>query len=220
MASQLARKLSDGVTAKLDYDYSCNRGHSFGEYHMHASINEIVSSNIDPRILVPHANFPHPALNVSRPAGSGRKREVDFHIKPRTENTSSTSIEAKWAGSSHATARTVLLDLCRLSLIKSHDRTTECLFVLAGKTALIAKLLGEWPLAPQSPQGSRILDRPRPTQNPKERSYEMTGLQGDTKTLELLTERLPEIPDRIRTKLVPPSASTSPRWQTLIWRIY
>ena len=38
MAKNYALKIAEGVTAKLNFDFSCNRGHSFGEYYIHGVV--------------------------------------------------------------------------------------------------------------------------------------------------------------------------------------
>lgn len=103
MRKDMGRKLAEGITARLEFDFVCERGHSFGEYYLHGVMNEIISANIDPAASVPHASYAHPALARAGKPSPGRKREVDFFVQPRVSGGPTACVEAKWAGSSHCT---------------------------------------------------------------------------------------------------------------------
>lgn len=225
MLKRLDRKLADGIPSRLEYDFSCNRGHSFGEYYLHGTINEIVSANIDPGEQVPHSGFPHPAIvsefTNNTETKQGRKPEVDFYIEHRLKDGPSTCIEAKWAGSSHCTPNRILYDLCRLTWIKQYSPDTTCLLVVAGGNTKLKKLFNRKPLAPASEGARRILERPHVNKTPKIRSYPL--LEADGTPVDAISKYAENtaltIPRRIRSTLVTPSIHEPPRWQALIWRI-
>lgn len=123
-SASLARRLSDGLYGRIEFDFSCNRGHGFGEAHLHGVIMEILASNVDPRLRTIQPSFPVEAIQRPQGAGEGkggRKREVDFAVLTRAQVPNAPvmehCIEAKWAGSSHANPDNVLIDLTRLALI-------------------------------------------------------------------------------------------------------
>lgn len=139
MAMNYAVKIAEGVTAKLEFDFACNRGHSFGEYHVHGVVNEILSSNIDPskhRVL---AGYAHPLLQISHSAG--RRKEVDFLLQKRSPETNEIYVEVKWAGSSHCSPGQILIDLCRLQIIKNNEANAKCLFMISGPRTEVQNLL-------------------------------------------------------------------------------
>lgn len=135
---KLKKKVAEGITARLNFDYACNRGHFFGEYHVHNAANEIILSNLDPKIHLVQNGYPAPQL---RKKGSpGRPPEVDFAVIHRTEKQIHAVAEVKWAGSSHCTAKNVFIDLLRLQIIKDQLKECECFFILSGLRSDIDKL--------------------------------------------------------------------------------
>lgn len=127
---KLSSTLQNAVSNKLNFDYACQRGHSFNEYHLHSIINEIISSNIDPTNSIIKINYAPTELNLNRK--NGRKKGVDFAILNREHNNSCFYIEAKWTGSSYCNVKSMLNDLVRLQLIKNNNDDAECIFLLAG----------------------------------------------------------------------------------------
>lgn len=105
----IGKRLADGVSAKLEFDYVCERGHSFGEYHLHGVMNEILSAIISPKDFIPHSGYAHEALTRSGQKTTGRQREVDFFIRAHKSGSVDVCIEAKWAGSSYCTWDRILL---------------------------------------------------------------------------------------------------------------
>lgn len=220
MRHTLARRLADGIPARLEFDYICQRAHFFGEHYLHGIINEVVSANISPEHHVPRAGYPHPALRSTR-GGAGRKPEVDLFVEPRTATGGPTTcIEAKWAGSSHCSPREVLVDLCRLTLVKEHSPTTICLFVLAGGNDDIARLFSKTLMMPGDRHG-RMLQAPsaKRVKVPKPRLYVPADRIPQGSSTRGALRRLPAIPSSISTTLVVPGVINTPRWRTLIWEV-
>lgn len=224
MRKDMGRKLAEGITARLEFDFVCERGHSFGEYYLHGVMNEIISANIDPGVDVPHASYAHPALARAGAPAPGRKREVDFFIQPRVNGGPTACIEAKWAGSSHCTWEKVLLDLCRLTLVKNADPATECYFVLAGLSrdvnAVVAVLMRKMPLMKKPRRGMiRILQVPADNQHSRQRSYPLRDWANRSVIPKAVQAALPTSPVKIRSTLLMAPGMNTPRIQTIVWRI-
>jgi len=211
----MGKRLAEGISARLEYDYVCERGHSFGEYHLHGVMNEIISAVIDPGVFVPHAGYAHPAIATLGEPKRGRPREVDFYVEPRESDKPSTCIEAKWAGSSHCTWERVLLDLCRLTLVKHHSPTTECLFVLAGGARDVNALVRRMPVA----QGRRVLQIPAENKNSRLHSYPIMDWAGRFVVPAVVRDGLPTIPRKLHSTLVKSAGTNTSKWQTIVWRI-
>lgn len=213
----IGKKLRDGITARLEFDFACERGHSFGEYHLHGVINEIVSAIIDPGLYKLHGGYPHPALALPDAPRAGRRREVDFYVENRDTSEARTCIEAKWAGSSHAVWDRVLLDLCRLTLVKHYSPTVECLFVLSGTAQNVNNVLRSMPLVRQGGSGSQrhALQLPDDHKVARQRVFEpMTWTNP-----KILREKLPSVPAKIHSTLLQQETITASKWETIVWRI-
>lgn len=220
---RLAGRLSVGVTAKLQYDFACNRGHSFGEYHVHGVVNEILSANVDPDRLRVHSSYPHPAIQTE--GALGRKRELDFLIKDKGDDAIKLCIEAKWAGSGHCTAHNLLLDLCRLHLVKRASPDALCLFVLAGRQDRMNELFESPILA----DGTGCLVRPGEKVNgrkhEREKTFAMVGHPHHQKELNgfraAYAKSIPAMPDEICTTYAPvfDRVRRSAYWQALVWSV-
>lgn len=227
----IGKRLADGVSAKLEFDYVCERGHSFGEYHLHGVMNEIISAIISPKDFIPRSGYAHDALAKEADQAIGRKREVDFYIQAHNPGTADVCIEAKWAGSSHCTWDRILLDLCRLTLVKQHSSDTECLFVLSGPTkavnAALKSLEKNMPLRNFRHRLTGVLEAPDRNRNPVKRDYHLKDENGHFAGNELVLKGLPNkkngqpnIPRKINSGLVRSSGTRTTDWQTIVWRIF
>jgi hypothetical protein len=223
-AKDFPKRVSEGVTAKLDFDYSCNRGNSFGEYHVHGVVNEVLSANIDPNKHKITSGFPHALLK--RP-GRGRQPEIDFAIHSRVSSALFLAAEVKWAGSAHCTVKNILKDLIRLQLIANAEHQAECFMLISGRKDNFDRLFNEKLLI----QGTkRMLERtdnisygkrsePRiktfSLQNNLDYQIEIDAIIAD------IGDSLPSIPDRIISAFQSPalSAPIEGRFQTHAWRI-
>lgn len=218
----LAKRVAEGVTAKLDFDYACNRGHSFGEYHVHGIVNEVLSANVDPHVLKVCSGFPHLRL---RREGNGRKPEVDFAVMHRETETIRVISEVKWAGSGHCTAANVLKDLIRLQLIADVDQDAECFMLIAGHREDLDELFRHDLFTPGT---RRMLSREASTQRAEERRKAFPLVENPhhqasiDACLTTFRERIPSIPDRIVycLKSTALSAPPSGRFHSYAWRIH
>lgn len=218
MTTRLGRKLTDGLTARLEFDYACNRGHSFGEYYLHGTVNEIISANIDPAKMRVHAGFAHPAIARETP-GRGRHPELDFYIKNRDGTPSNVCAEVKWADSSHSKVTNVLRDLLRLALVSQSEPSAECLFIFAGGNTHVESLLSTPPVAAASEDQRRLLERPRATRAPRKRAFQLVVGGKYVESISKEAEKFSSLPKTIYTTLVTPAAIGTKRWQALVWRV-
>lgn len=225
MPVDLAKRIAEGVTAKLNFDYACNRGHSFGEIYVHGVVNEILSANIGTHVARVHSGFAHPSIQANPRAG--RPREIDFAVENLPAGTSTLYAEVKWAGSSHCTDQRILLDLCRLQLVKAAEAGADCLFVLAGEDREIQSLFSKGMLTINT---SNLLLAP---------SVEGLNLQHNRRTREFdlnnnmqyatqiqtfradLGTKLPMLPGKIVSSIVNFQRfnQTGLRFNTIVWRV-
>lgn len=226
----IGKRLADGVSAKLEFDYTCERGNSFSEYYLHGAINEIVAALVSPTDFRIHAGYPHKALARGLDDGPGRQREVDFLIQPYNTEMSALCIEAKWAGSSHCRWDRILLDICRLALVKEHSPTTECLFVLSGPVseveATLKSLRKNIPARKGKHNGIRLLEEPGENRYSVRRVYRMKDWAGRFVGNALVENALPKkangkvnIPAKVATSLVRSHVTQAKNWQTIVWRV-
>lgn len=220
--SSLPRKLSSGIYGRMEFDFACNRGHGFGEAYLHGLLVELLTSNVNPREENILSSFAVPAIQRTE-TGRGRKREVDFVVAPRSDTTSIlTCVEAKWAGSSHASEVNVLTDLARLALVHREHPDALCLFVLAGGKTSVRKLLGKGILAPNDwKKPARLLRYPY---DGRPNSFYLNNVQGGQSALPAalrtkIVPVLPQIPDLIRSYLYKPAHDDPPDWSVHVWRV-
>lgn len=220
----LAKRVAEGVTAKLAFDYACHRGHSFGETHIHAIVNEVLTANIHPAESRVHAGFPHPRLG--RP-GKGRKPEIDFAVLERASGAVLVAAEVKWAGSGHCTPCNVLKDLIRLQIIADAHPSTDCIMVIAGHRNSAQRLFSD----PLFLQGTHcMLVRSCETVTPRaavrRKAFSLRGNRDHQDAIDRhlaqIRTKVPAIPDRITSSFMSPamSAPKEGRFHTFAWRIH
>ncbi|WCK77906.1 hypothetical protein [Agrobacterium fabrum] len=194
---------------------------------MHGVVNEILCSNLDPTCHRVRSGFAHPDLQT--PGASGRRREVDFAVELLGNEMVAFCAEVKWAGSSHCSQENVLLDLCRLQLIKNVNPKTDCVFVLAGSSGQIDKLFSSGILE----QGTNcLLHRSRTgagiSQRGATRRTKRFRLEGNCDHASNLAEmlpnvsaKIPKLPDSIFSHLLYSTRSTqgNARFQSLVWAV-
>ncbi|MBM7766704.1 hypothetical protein [Glutamicibacter nicotianae] len=226
----IGKRLADGISAKLEFDYICERGRSFNEYHLHGVMNEIISALISSVDFLSRPGYAHEALARDVDTTAGRKREVDFYIQAHNPSLTDVCIEAKWAGSSHCSWDRVLLDICRLALVNKHSPSTECLFVLSGPTkevdAVLKSLERNMPRRNMRGRSGSILQRPVESEKTYKNIYRLRDWGGRFAGNEFVQKGLPKkkdgrpnIPVKINTQLVRTSGTRTAKWQTIVWRI-
>ncbi|PFG18176.1 hypothetical protein ATK74_2758 [Propionicimonas paludicola] len=220
----LARKISDGLYGRLEFDFACNLGHAFSEAYLHGVLMQILASNSNAQDEAIRPSHAVPVLQRRGVAGSGRKREVDFAITSRANETIPlVCIEAKWAGSTHASEENILLDLCRLALVRQAHPEATCLFVLAGGKSAMAKRLSTGVLAPHG--GRRPKQLLQSAYDGNQNTYFIRSTVGAASVLDAslrakVAEKLPEMPTRIVTRLHKPSYVDPPNWGVLAWSVF
>jgi hypothetical protein len=224
---KLPVRIVEGTRGRLDFDYSCGRGHSFGEYHVHGVVNEILCSAIDPMRHRVRPGFPHAALQTARAAG--RRREVDFAVEMLGQGIHAFYAEVKWAGSSHCSQENVLRDLCRLQLIRNLEPTAECVFVLAGALGDVDALFRSGILASgtSGPLHRRGAGNRLAEGGPRRRTknFSLVDNADHAEALAKLSVKLsgslPLVPERLCTHLVHAARSGAGegRFQTLVWSV-
>lgn len=233
-SASVARRLSDGLYGRIEFDFACNRGHGFGEAHLHGAIMEILASNVDPKTTSIQPSYPvdviqrpHGAGIGSRGGNAGRKREVDFAVLTRVESPETPvlahCIEAKWAGSSHAKPDNVLIDLTRLALISQEHPEATCLFLLAGGKSSVANLLERrLPKLSKRVGATPLQHAYLPNGNPH--LFNLRNARGrdgalDAKRSELLAAKFQRVPVQLRTTMYKPAHDTPPNWRVHVWRV-
>ena len=228
--NDFGKRLSEGVSAKLEFDWVCERGNSFSENYLHGAINEILGALVAPSDHRIHAGFPHPVLKRAPGSGGGRQKEVDFEVQPYDEYEKGLTVEAKWADSGYCKWDTVLLDLCRLHLIAHANRNAECLFVLAGSSAKVEEVIEELrrKLPERRGKGATrgVLEMPGENEITYQRAYDLFDWAGRFVGNGLVSDGLPknrrgrpDLQRTLRSTLVKSTLSPAQRWQTVVWRV-
>ncbi len=216
----IAGKIGRGLLGKLEFEYSCGRGYIFGETYMHGVLMELIASNIDHNTHIVQPGYADPALQSG---AGGRHRELDFAAHCRTPGSGPhngsmvLAAEAKWAGSSHATSKNVLLDACRLALVSESNQEATCLMVVAGATTKINQLFapsqkpGTWPHRLLGGQAER-----------KFYTEEVAGKTGrndlrDNRIQEFLESSLPRLPRPFR--IAPLGPHIGSKWSVRMWGV-
>ena len=226
----IGRRLATGVSAKLEFDFVCERANSFSEYYLHGAINEIVAALVSPTAYRINTGYAHDALKREADSGSGRHREVDFFIQPYEIDEGAVCIEAKWAESRHCSWDRILLDVCRLALVHEHSPMTECLFVLSGSTpkvtSALQSLTANMPTRRGKGKSEGLLELPGDNQFSFKRTYPLKDwggrFAGNGLVLDGLPKRKngkPNVPVAIVSDLVRSHVSRTDKWQTVVWRI-
>lgn len=224
----LARRLSDGLYGKLEYDFACQRGHGFGEAYLHGALIDLLASNLDSIDYSIECGYAIPELQHKKSHGSasGRKREVDFAVIQRDNPKMKLCLEVKWAGSSHATAFNVLRDLVRLTLVVDANPQTAALFVLAGPKRDVPKLLGHQLFAACQARGRQhsILSYPPSVTAPTSYRLSITGpcmaRHLSQSTSISLHQAFPRLPASIRTHTYRVSHAVPPNWEVQVLRVF
>jgi len=223
----LGREISSGLVGKLHFDFACQRGHAFNEAHIHSVIMEVLTARLDTSALAVHPNYALPALQPQplsgRTPGRGRKRELDFAATGlAAPHEPALVIEAKWAGSSHASASNIVRDVARLAVASRAHPDAVCLFVLAGRTPDVQRILAHKLLGPLGKKRRRILPYPYPQH--AERLFHLVDTQGGQGLLSetdatWLRQNFISPPHKLTSTLYKPPAGVGTKWEAQIWRI-
>lgn len=148
------RRFSEALGSWMHFEACCFRAGLFSESSFKSAIGSVASSlHAKHKAARVHADYPLSSIqkvpDAERRIGGGGKRSVDFAIiyDDGREPASNPEllIEAKWAGSSHCTVANVMADFIRLCIMKKAHPDATCLFVLAGHSRDVDKVLSRRP---------------------------------------------------------------------------
>jgi hypothetical protein len=122
----IKRKLSEGVSSWLMFEFHSNRGRLFGEKYLTTPIGHILSGIYENQVA---AELIHPILNSNK-TWAGRPPQIDFGISEN--NQIKIAVESKWIGKTSPGIGDIIWDLIRLELLNNSYQTT-CFFVLGGQ---------------------------------------------------------------------------------------
>lgn len=154
MKMSSTRRFAEALGSWMHFEACCFRAGLFSESSLKSAIGSVASSlRADHKAARVHADYPLAAIQrmpgAVRKGGAGRKRNVDFALiyddKRQPVSEPHVLIEAKWAGSSHCKTSSIMGDFIRLSLMKRAHPGTICMFILAGHSKDIDKVLSRRP---------------------------------------------------------------------------
>lgn len=129
----IQRKVSEGVSGWLLFEFNCERGYIFNEKYLSYPIGQILNSVTEYKT---RTEINHPCSNTGR----GRPLQVDFILKD-DGGVWKFAFESKWVGNTMITLSDVIWDLVRLQNLHAHHPGIRCYFVLAGFEKKIKTLL-------------------------------------------------------------------------------
>lgn len=134
------RRLAEGVSSWLLYEFHCNRGELFSEKYIAHPVGSLLANTMNGIVI---AEFPHKLLiNNANPP------KIDFAVfkDERSKNdlrmheTPLAVVETKWISRTYVSPESILYDFYRLSLLVDNDET-EGYFVLSGFAKMIKNTL-------------------------------------------------------------------------------
>ncbi|MEL6732147.1 MAG: hypothetical protein AAFP83_13545 [Bacteroidota bacterium] len=132
----IQKKVCEGVSGWLLFEFSCFRGLLFNEKYLSYPIGQILNSATQYKT---HSEVNHPFSN----GGKGRPLQVDFVLKEGEEN-GKLAFESKWVGDSMISLGSLIWDLIRLQNLHSQYTGLRCYFVLAGFDKKLNVLLSDF----------------------------------------------------------------------------
>lgn len=132
----IQRKISEGVSGWLLFEFNCFRGYLFNEKYLSYPVGQILNSITEYKTLT---EINHPCTN----AGQGRPLQVDFVLTDEN-STWKYAFESKWIGNSMISLSSVIWDLIRLQNLDQHHQDIRCYFILAGFDKKINILLEDF----------------------------------------------------------------------------
>ncbi len=129
----IQRKISEGVSGWLLFEFHCFRGTIFNEKYLSYPVSQILNSLTEFKTLT---EINHPLGNNS----VGRPLQVDFVLADKSSNWKF-AFETKWVGNSEISIGSMVWDLVRLQNLFSKHKDIECYFILSGFDKKINSLL-------------------------------------------------------------------------------
>jgi hypothetical protein len=131
------RRLAEGISAWLLFEFNCQRGNLFSEKYLANPVGQILTG-IYPGQVKAEVNHPH-----IQNSGAGRPPQIDFVVKEN--NIWKSAVESKWITATDVHFKTIIWDLIRLEQIAYHapaQHPCDCIFILAGFGKKMASVLG------------------------------------------------------------------------------
>jgi hypothetical protein len=130
----LQRKLAEGVSSWLQFEFSCMRGTLFNEKYLSYPIGQILTGMKGGTVI---SEFNHPLLDKLKK--SGRPAQIDFVLLDDDSNWEC-AIESKWVGKTDISLESILWDLIRLQKLVD-ELNVKCYFILAGRNKRMKQIL-------------------------------------------------------------------------------
>jgi hypothetical protein len=216
MPISVARRLSEGVGAWLQFEHHCNRQGLFSERYLSFPVGQILSAVYEDLLF---SEYLHPVLSPLM-SGPGKRPRVDFAVVGEDRRIRAV-VETKWVGKTPVSCEDIIWDLIRLEMI-SHNSGAEAFFLLGGKRSDLTGLFeseafhgpvginGRQPLLHTTHDGFHILKIHPPA---KYRLQQMRRVVRDLQDLRL--------PQDLRTQMAKPfpSAPISSGHQVWCWKV-
>jgi len=134
--NNIQRKISEGVSGWLLFEFNCFRGYLFNEKYLSYPVGQILNSITEYKTLT---EINHPCSNNMQ----GRPLQVDFVL---TDDKSKWkyAFESKWIGNSMISLGAIIWDLVRLQNLDKHHAEIKCYFILVGFDKKINILLEDF----------------------------------------------------------------------------
>jgi len=132
--NNIQRKISEGVSGWLLFEFHCFRGLIFSEKYLAYPVGQILNGVTEYKT---QTEINHPLTNKAQ----GRPLQVDFVLLENSEW--KYAIETKWIGDSKISIGSLIWDLIRLQNLFAEHTDIKCYFLLAGFNKKIENLFTE-----------------------------------------------------------------------------
>lgn len=132
----IQRKVSEGVSGWLLFEFNCFRGYLFNEKYLSYPVGQILNSITEYKTLT---EMNHPCSNN----GKGRPLQVDFVHIDKTAKWKY-AFESKWIGNTMISLGSMIWDLIRLQNLDNHHSEIRSYFILSGFDKKINLLLKDF----------------------------------------------------------------------------
>lgn len=134
--NNIQRKISEGISGWLLFEFNCFRGYLFNEKYLSYPIGQILNSITEYKTLT---EINHPCSNNEQ----GRPLQIDFVM---TDDSSKWkyAFESKWIGNSNISLGSMIWDLIRLQNLFIEQPNVKCYFILAGFDKKINQLIADF----------------------------------------------------------------------------
>jgi hypothetical protein len=132
----IQRKISEGISGWLLFEFNCERGLIFNEKYLAYPVGQILNSITEYKT---RTEINHPCANE----GKGRRLQVDFVLMDNNKDWKF-AFESKWIGNTSISLASIIWDLIRLQNLFNHHQTLRSYFILAGFEKKLKLLLSTY----------------------------------------------------------------------------